>query len=134
MRPAQTWLYAHWILNKLGLGCRWYFSDMMGTRAMSKLMVLLLASALTGCAELSFKKEMETLQQRRQTAINEIQRQQQLQKAMIANSHSAWISSLTPQQLAVYRSAESDRQASQMRQNMKLFEGMGGLFQKLFSD
>jgi len=101
---------------------------------MRTVFIVLLTSSLTGCGGMSFKQEMETLQQRKQAAISEIQKQQQLQRVLIANSHSKWVNSLTPQQHAQYLSAESNREASQLRQNSRILEGVGGLFRKLFEE
>lgn len=101
---------------------------------MHVVLAFLVLTVLTGCADARFKKELSILEERKRTAISEIQRQQALRQMMVTDSHTQWLRSLTPEQLADYRIAESTRQTSQMKQNKRVLEGLGGLIEKMIRD
>lgn len=90
---------------------------------------LVLTSILQGCA--SFKTQMATLQDKKQAAISEIQRQRALRQTIANDSHTRWLSTLSPQQLAAYRTAVTKRETAERKQSDKVMEGTLNFLQRM---
>ncbi len=101
---------------------------------MRTVICFLMVTSLAGCVGMSFEQQMASVANRKRVAVAEIQRQQEIQRATVSDSHARWLISLTPQQRNEYEIAVSNHNASQVRQKAKILEGIGGMIQRLFGD
>lgn len=101
---------------------------------MRRVISFLVASTLMSCVGMSFEQQMANATNRKRAAAAGIQKQQEIQRAIVHDSHTRWLMSLTPQQRNDYEIAVSNHSAAQVRQKAKVLEGIGGFIQKLFGD
>ena len=97
-------------------------------------LVILVTAVLSGCAGMSFEKQMAMVQERKQVAVAEIQSQNKIQQNVAANSFTRWWNGLTPSQQNEYQIAINKKKTADMKQNSKILEGIGNVIKRMFED